>query len=600
MPGPMNRPNGLGKKEKLDKESLLKLVRYLKPYHIAIIIALVFAIISAIVQIISPSLIEDLIEIIQKGITSVSGIDMSEFLSMCVMTIAIYIIGALFGYLQQFIMAIVNQNTSKKLRSEIDHKLSKLPLSYFDKTTKGDILSKVTNDVDTISQTLGSSVANLVSACVLFIGVIIMMFSVNSTLACITILSSVFGFLLMFLVVGKSQKYFNKRQENLGEMNGHIEEVYSNHLVVKSFNATDEAIEKFNKVNRELCENNFKSQFLTGAARPLMGFIGDLSYALIFIIGIALVLSGKSNVTFPIIVSFTMYARLFSSPLQTIAQSMGSLQQTSAASKRVFMMLDEEEVIGEEEKTKVLENVKGNVEFRNVKFGYSIDKTIIKNFSAKLSQGEKVAIVGPTGAGKTTIVNLLMRFYEVNSGDILIDGVSIKEMKRENVRDLFDMILQDTWLFNGALRENLVYNQENVSDEKLDEVCAAVGLKHFIKTLPYGYDTMLDDNLILSEGQKQQITIARAMIKDSPLLILDEATSSVDTRTEIVIQKAMDDLTKGRTSFVIAHRLSTIKDADTILVLKDGDIIEQGNHQELLEKNGFYAELYNSQFEIVG
>lgn len=383
-------------------------------------------------------------------------------------------------------------------------------------------------------------------------------------------------------------------------MNGHIEEIYSNHLVVKSFNASSEAIEKFNNVNRKLCENNFKSQFLTGIARPLMGFVGDLSYALIFIIGIALVLSGKSNVTFPIIVSFTMYARLFSSPLQTIAQSMGSLQQTSAASKRVFMMLDEKEVETEEEKTKVLEDVKGNVEFRNVKFGYSIDKTIIKGFSAKLNQGEKVAIVGPTGAGKTTIVNLLMRFYEVNSGDILIDGVSIKEMKRENVRDLFDMILQDTWLFNGTLRENLVYNQENISDEKLDKVCAAVGLKHFIKTLPHGYDTMLDDNLTLSEGQKQQITIARAMIKDSPLLILDEATSSVDTRTEIVIQKAMDELTKGRTSFVIAHRLSTIKNADKILVLKDGDIIEQGNHQELLDKNGFYAELYNSQFEIVG
>lgn len=600
MPGPMTKPNGLGKKEKLDKESLLKLVRYLKPYHIAIIFALVFAVISAIVQIISPSLIEDLIEVIQKGITSLSGIDMSEFLSMCVMIIVVYIIGALFGYLQQFIMAIVNQNTSKKLRSEIDHKLSKLPLSYFDKTTRGDILSKVTNDVDTISQTLGSSVANLVSACVLFIGVIIMMFSVNVTLACITILSSVLGFLLMFLVIGKSQKYFNKRQENLGEMNGHIEEIYSNHLVVKSFNASSEAIEKFNNVNSKLCENNFKSQFLTGVARPLMGFVGDLSYALIFIIGIALVLSGKSNVTFPIIVSFTMYARLFSSPLQTIAQSMGSLQQTSAASKRVFMMLDEKEVETEEEKTKVLEDVKGNVEFRNVKFGYSIDKTIIKNFSAKLNRGEKVAIVGPTGAGKTTIVNLLMRFYEVNSGDILIDGVSIKEMKRENVRDLFDMILQDTWLFNGTLRENLVYNQENISDEKLDKVCASVGLKHFIKTLPHGYDTMLDDNLTLSEGQKQQITIARAMIKDSPLLILDEATSSVDTRTEIVIQKAMDELTKGRTSFVIAHRLSTIKNADKILVLKDGDIIEQGNHQELLDKNGFYAELYNSQFEIVG
>lgn len=599
MPGPM-RPNMNMSKEKTDFKSLKKLLNYCKRYLVLIIIAIIFAVVSSISQIIGPNKIQDLLEIIQDGILSIDGVNLTSFFKIAMMLIIIYLIGSVSDYIQQFIMASVTQKTSRRLRTDINEKINKLPLKFFDKTTRGDILSVVTNDVDTISQTLGSTIANLVSAVTLFIGVIIMMFYVNLVLAIITIATSILGFILMFSFMGVAQKYFNRRQISLGKMNGQIEEVYSNHLVIKSYNAEKKVREEFNEINNELYENNFKSQFLAGIMRPIMTFVGNLSYALIFIVGIALVLNGKSGITFPIIVSFTIYARLFSSPLQTIAQSMSSLQQASAASRRVFKMLDEVEIEDESNKNVELKNVDGHVEFRNVAFGYEENKIIIKNFSANLMSGQKIAIVGPTGAGKTTIVNLLMRFYEINSGDILIDGVSIKDMKREKVRDLFDMILQDTWLFNGTIRENLVYNQKDVSDETLDSVCKAVGLRHFIKSLPNGYDTQLDEKLTLSEGQKQQLTIARAMIKDSPLLILDEATSSVDTRTELVIQKAMDELTKGRTSFVIAHRLSTIKNADVILVLKDGDIIEKGTHQELLKLKGFYAELYNSQFELVG
>lgn len=599
MPGPMGRPQMGGTKEKIDIKAIKKLLAYCKLYLPAIIIAIIFAVTSAIMQIIGPNKIQELIEIIQDGLTSIDGINMDDFMIIVISLITIYAIGALASYLQQFIMATVTQKTSNRLRRDINDKINLLPLKYFDQTTRGDILSRVTNDVDTISQTLGSTIANLVNAITLFLGVIIMMFYVNWVLALITIGTSIFGFIIMFSFMGISQKYFNKRQMNLGEMNGQIEEVYSNHNVIKSYNAEEEVINKFNKINNELYQNNFKSQFIAGTMHPIMTFAGNLSYALIFIVGIAMVLNGSTSVSFAIIVSFTIYARLFSSPLQTIAQSMSSLQQTSAASNRVFKMLDEEEITNENNKTNTIEHVEGNVEFKNVHFGYDENKIIINDFSVKLSKGQKVAIVGPTGAGKTTIVNLLMRFYEVNSGDILIDNISIKEMKREKVRDLFDMILQDTWLFKGTIRENLVYNKENVSEEELNKVCKAVGLNHFIKTLPNGYDTMLDDTLILSEGQKQQLTIARAMIKNSPLLILDEATSSVDTRTELVIQKAMDELTKGRTSFVIAHRLSTIKNADIILVLKDGDIIEKGTHNELLSLNGFYSELYNSQFKLV-
>lgn len=597
MPGPQR--NMYATKEKADFKALGKLLKYCKTYVVAIIVALIFAMIAAITSIIGPNKINDLMDVIESGIKSIDGIHMPDFLKICYFLISIYILGAIVNYGQQFIMADVTQKTSKRLRSDINKKINQLPLSYFDTTTRGDILSRITNDVDTISQTLSSTISNLVNAITLFIGVIIMMFLVNWVLALVTITSSVIGFLLIFLILSFSQKYFNKRQKNLGDMNGHIEEIYSNHHVVKSYNGENKAIEQFNVINNELYRNNYKSQFLSGLMQPIMNFSGNLSYASIFIVGVFLILNGNPNVGFGTIISFTIYARLFSQPLSTFAQSLTSIQQASAASKRVFEMLEAPNLEDESKKDKKLEEVKGDVEFRNVQFGYNDNNIIIKNFSIKLKSGQKVAIVGPTGAGKTTIVNLLMRFYEVTSGDILIDGVSIKDMKREEVHNLFDMILQDTWLFHGTIRENLVYNKENVTEETLDKVCKAVGLHHFIQTLPNGYDTILDDSINISEGQKQQLTIARAMIKDAPLLILDEATSSVDTRTEIVIQNAMDQLTIGRTSFVIAHRLSTIKNANIILVMNKGDIIEQGTHEQLLAKKGFYAELYNSQFEIV-
>lgn len=597
MPGPQR--NMYATKEKADFKALGKLLKYCKTYVVAIIVALIFAMIAAITSIIGPNKINDLMDVIESGIKSIDGIHMPDFLKICYFLISIYILGAIVNYGQQFIMADVTQKTSKRLRSDINKKINQLPLSYFDTTTRGDILSRITNDVDTISQTLSSTISNLVNAITLFIGVIIMMFLVNWVLALVTITSSVIGFLLIFLILSFSQKYFNKRQKNLGDMNGHIEEIYSNHHVVKSCNGENKAIEQFNVINNELYRNNYKSQFLSGLMQPIMNFSGNLSYASIFIVGVFLILNGNPNVGFGTIISFTIYARLFSQPLSTFAQSLTSIQQASAALKRVFEMLEAPNLEDESKKDKKLEEVKGDVEFRNVQFGYNDNNIIIKNFSIKLKSGQKVAIVGPTGAGKTTIVNLLMRFYEVTSGDILIDGVSIKDMKREEVHNLFDMILQDTWLFHGTVRENLVYNKENVTEETLDKVCKAVGLHHFIQTLPNGYDTILDDSINISEGQKQQLTIARAMIKDAPLLILDEATSSVDTRTEIVIQNAMDQLTIGRTSFVIAHRLSTIKNANIILVMNKGDIIEQGTHEQLLAKKGFYAELYNSQFEIV-
>ncbi|MEI3527741.1 MAG: ABC transporter ATP-binding protein [Bacilli bacterium] len=597
MPGPQR--NRYTTKEKADFKALGKLLKYCKSYVVAILVALFFAMVAAITSIIGPNKINDLMNVIESGIQSIDGISMPDFLKICYFLISIYILGAIVNYCQQFIMADVTQKTSKRLRSDINKKINQLPLSYFDTTTRGDILSRITNDVDTISQTLSSTIANLVNAITLFIGVIIMMFVVNWELALVTIASSIIGFILVFFILTFSQKYFNKRQKNLGDMNGHIEEIYSNHHVVKSYNGESKAIEQFDVINKELYRNNYKSQFLSGLMQPIMNFSGNLSYASIFIVGVFLILNGNSNVGFGTIISFTIYARLFSQPLSTFAQSLTSIQQASAASRRVFEMLEAPNLEDESKKNKKLEEVKGDVEFKNVQFGYHKDNLIIKNFSIELKRGQKVAIVGPTGAGKTTIVNLLMRFYEVTSGDILIDGVSIQEMKREEVHNLFDMILQDTWLFHGSVRENLVYNKENVTNETLDMVCKAVGLQHFIQTLPNGYDTILDDSINISEGQKQQLTIARAMIKDAPLLILDEATSSVDTRTEIVIQNAMDQLTVGRTSFVIAHRLSTIKNADIILVMNKGDIIEQGTHEQLLAKKGFYAELYNSQFEIV-
>lgn len=586
------------KKEKADFSAIKKLVIYCKSYFALIVVAIVCAVVSAITTILGPDKIQDLMNEIVNGINPTTSMDMDFILKICIFLLSLYIIGAFMSYSQQFIMATVTQKTSKKLRNDINMKLDKLPLSYFDKTTKGDILSRVTNDVDTISQTLGSSVANLVNSLVLFIGVIIMMFKSNWILALTTIACSLLGFFLMGLILGKSQKYFNLKQQHLGQLNGQIEEVYSNHTIVKSFNAENNEIKKFNKINAELYNDNWKSQFLSGMMQPIMNFVGNFCYVAIFVVGVALIINDFKAMTFGAIIAFTIYARLFSNPLTTFAQSMTSIQQASAASKRVFEILELEEMQDESNKINFIDNVKGEIEFKDIYFRYVPEKPIINGFSATIKSGQKVAIVGPTGAGKTTIVNLLMRFYDVDSGDITIDGISTKAIKREAVHDLFDMILQDTWLFKGTVRENLVFNKTNVKDDKVLEICRAVGLGHFIETLPHGLDTILDENANLSEGQKQQLTIARAMIKDAPLLILDEATSNVDTRTELVIQEAMDKLTKGRTSFVIAHRLSTIKNADIILVLKNGDIVESGTHNELLAQNGFYADLYNSQFEV--
>ncbi|MBQ8522768.1 MAG: ABC transporter ATP-binding protein [Clostridia bacterium] len=580
----------------MDFSALKKTFLYCKPYLPAIIISIICAVVASVTTIIGPEKISDLMNTITGSVMIGQKINIKEVVDICVFLVCLYLIGAVFSYVQQYIMAIVTQRTSKKLRTDINQKINKLPLSYFDKTTKGDILSRVTNDVDTISQTLGSSIANLISSLVLFVGVTIKMFDTNWILALVTITTSLMGFVFMGVILGKSQKYFNKRQAYLGDINGHIEEVYTNYNVVKSYNGTNNEKIKFKQNNNNMYNVEWKSHFMSGMMMPIMNFVGNLSYVLIFAVGVSIIVGGGTSVTIGTLIAFIIYARLFSQPLSTFAQSMQSLQQASASSKRVFEILESDELSDESNKTVKLDTVKGDIEFVDVKFGYNEDKKIIKGFSAKIKSGQKVAIVGPTGAGKTTIVNLLMRFYEVDSGDILIDGKSIKDMKRESVHDLFDMILQDTWLFGGTIRENLVYNKQGVSNETLDKVCEAVGLNHFISTLDNGYDTVLTDATSLSEGQKQQLTIARAMIKNSPLLILDEATSNVDTRTELVIQNAMDNLTKGRTSFVIAHRLSTIRNADMILVLKDGDIIEQGTHTQLLNQNGFYAELYNSQF----
>lgn len=579
---------------KADFGSIKKILAYCKKYLPAVIVALIFAVGGSVTTIIGPEKISDLMNEITSGI--MTGIDIDAVKKICYTLVAIYAGGAILNYSQQFITATITQKTSKRLRTDIDEKINRLPLSYFDTTTKGDILSRVTNDVDTISQTLSSSSANLISSLALFVGVIYKMFATNWILALVTIVSSLLGFVFMSLILKKSQKYFNRKQTDLGIMNGQIEEIYTNHNIVHAFGAKSDEKAKFDEVNERLYDSNWKSQWLSGMMHPIMQFVGNLAYAMIFIVGVAFIVNDNSAVTLGTIMAFVIYARLFSQPLSTFAQSLTSIQQASAASGRVFEMLEADEQCDESAKTGSIEHVKGNVEFKNVKFGYSPEKTIIHDFSAKLSAGQKVAIVGPTGAGKTTMVNLLMRFYEIDGGDILIDGVSTKTLKREQVHDMFDMILQETWLFDGTIRENLVYNKENVTDSELDEACEAVGLKHFISTLPQGYDTRLNEALNLSDGQKQQLTIARAMIKDAPMLILDEATSSIDTRTELVIQQAMDKLTVGRTSFVIAHRLSTIKNADIILVMKDGDIIEQGNHEKLIADGGFYAELYNSQF----
>lgn len=525
------------------------------------------------------------------------GIDMDGILSVCILLLSIYLVSAVCNFLQHFIMATVTQKVSRRMRSDISKKINRLPLKYFSSNSNGDVLSRVTNDVDTIGQGLSNSAAGIVSAVAQFTGCLVMMFVTNWILAVTTIATTAFGIFFMAFIMKHSQRYFKQRQQSLGELNGYIEEMYTGHDVIRISNAEKKVKTKFNELNHAVKDANFKSQFLSGLMQPIMNFVGNLGYVAVCIVGAMLVING--NITFGVITAFLIYVRLFEQPLKQIAQGMTNMQSTAAATERVFEFLEEEELENEDMITRIKDNILGEVVFKDVRFAYPDvpDKEVIHGFSAHIRPGQKVAIVGPTGAGKTTLVNLLMRFFETTGGDIEIDGVSIKDLRRENVHRMFGMVLQETWLFEGTVRENLIYNCENVSDETMTEACKACGIHNFIKALPQGYDTVLNDNTAISAGQKQLFTIARAMIQNSPMLILDEATSSVDTRTEVITQKAMDRLTENRTSFVIAHRLSTIKNADIILVVKDGDIIEQGNHEELLAKNGFYAELYNSQFE---
>ena len=590
-PGMGRRP---AEKSKDFKGTWMKIIRYCKRYLAVIVVALICAVAGTILTILGPDKLSDLTKVITEGIAT--GIDMERVKSIGLTLVAFYVGSAILAFGQQFIMATVTQNVTKQLRSDISVKINRLPMAYYNKTSTGDVLSRVTNDVDMISQSMNQSIGNLVSAVALFFGSLIMMFKTNVIMTLTAVIATMIGFGLMSLITSHSQKYFSRQQANLGALNGHIEEIYSGHTVVKAYNGEKNAKKVFDELNNNLRDSAFKAQSLSGLMQPLMAFIGNFGYVAVCVMGA--VLTMKGYIGFEIIVAFMMYIRLFTQPLAQIAQATQSLQSAAAAGERVFAFLGAEEMSDESDKTEKLGKAEGYVDFEHVKFGYEdTDKIIIHDFSAKAKPGQKIAIVGPTGAGKTTLVNLLMRFHEIQSGDIKIDGISTRDMKREEVRSQFCMVLQDTWLFEGTVRENLVYNTENVSEEKIEAACKAVGLDHFIRTLPHGYDTILNDQVSLSQGQKQQLTIARAMIADKPMLILDEATSSVDTRTELQIQKAMDALMKNRTSFVIAHRLSTIKNADLILVLKDGDIIESGNHEELLAKGGFYADLYNSQFD---
>lgn len=590
-PGMGRRP---AEKSKDFKGTWMKIIRYCKRYLAVIVVALICAVAGTILTILGPDKLSDLTKVITEGIAT--GIDMERVKSIGLTLVAFYVGSAILSFGQQFIMATVTQNVTKQLRSDISGKINRLPMAYYNKTSTGDVLSRVTNDVDMISQSMNQSIGNLVSAVALFFGSLIMMFKTNVIMTLTAVIATMIGFGLMSLITSHSQKYFSRQQANLGALNGHIEEIYSGHTVVKAYNGEKYAKKVFDELNNNLRDSAFKAQSLSGLMQPLMAFIGNFGYVAVCVMGA--VLTMKGYIGFEVIVAFMMYIRLFTQPLAQIAQATQSLQSAAAAGERVFAFLGAEEMSDESDKTEKLGKAEGYVDFEHVKFGYEdTDKIIIHDFSAKAKPGQKIAIVGPTGAGKTTLVNLLMRFHEIQSGDIKIDGISTQDMKREEVRSQFCMVLQDTWLFEGTVRENLVYNTENISEEKIEAACKAVGLDHFIRTLPHGYDTILNDQVSLSQGQKQQLTIARAMIADKPMLILDEATSSVDTRTELQIQKAMDALMQNRTSFVIAHRLSTIKNADLILVLKDGDIIESGNHEELLAKGGFYADLYNSQFD---
>lgn len=588
-----NNPQNIKKQKHPISKTWGKLIKYSKKYIFLIVLAILFAAGGTIFTIIGPDKIGEMTTELQKGLYG--AVNLEAIKNVALVLIAYYATSIILSYLQGYIMAVVTQKITKKMRSDISLKINKLPLKYFDSTNNGDILSRVTNDVDTIGQTLNQSIGSLVSAIVLFFGSIIMMFITNWIMALVAIGTSFIGFTFMVLITSRSQKYFVRQQKLLGDINGHIEEVYSGHNVVKAYNAEKELGEEFDKINTNLYKNTWKSNFFSSLMMPLMAFIGNLGFVAVCVAGAILTMNGTFG--FEVIVEFMIYVRLFNQPLRTFAQSVQSLQSTGAASYRVFEFLDEKEIEDESYKTNEISQINGDIEFKNVHFGYNEDKIIINDFSVKIKAGQKIAIVGPTGAGKTTMVNLLMRFYETTSGDILIDGIPTKKLKRDNVHRMFCMVLQDTWLFEGTIKENIIYNNKSITDEEVEKACKAVGLHHFIQTLPNGYDTMLSEEDSLSSGQKQLLTIARAMVDNAPMLILDEATSSVDTRTEILIQQAMDKLMSKRTSIIIAHRLSTIKNADLILVMKDGDIVESGKHSDLIKQNGFYAQLYNSQFE---
>ena len=645
--------HGIPEKSKDFKGSMIKIIKSLKPWSISIIISLVLSFASAILGLISPNKLSKLADYITEGITprineekiveimnsqtipyedkqefmAIMGsidkntdsnyliakidelpksiyneikpiMDMKKIKNISLVLAILVIMSSLFSFIEHIIMAYVSNNYARKVRLSITKKINKLPLKYFDTHETGDMLSRITNDVDTMSHSMNESLASLVNNTTLFIGSVIMMFITNWTMAITGIVASVIGFMFMFLILSKSQKYFVERQEKLGKLNGYIEEIYSAHAIVNAYNGVEETNEEFDKLNNKLYKCSRMSQFLSGIMPPMMGFVGNLGYVAICVVGA--ILTTKGIITFGVIVAFMIYVRMFTNPLNQIAQGLTTMQSTAAAGERVFEFLEEHEMTNESDLPSKLDknNVTGQIEFKHVKFGYDENKTIIKDFSAVAEPGKKIAIVGPTGAGKTTMVNLLMKFYEISAGDILIDGVSTKKLTRENIHDLFIMVLQDTWLFDGTIGENIKYNGEHITEEEIWEACKIVGIDHFIKTLPGGLDAKIGDNDTISSGQKQLITIARGMLKNAPFLILDEATSNVDTRTEELVAKAMDKLTEGRTSFIIAHRLSTIKNADLILVMNEGNIIEQGNHEELMKKNGFYAKLYNSQFEL--
>lgn len=571
-----------------------KLLGYCRKYAPALAAAIIFASMGTVLTLIGPDKLSELTNLITEGI--MTGIDMAAVRTIGLTLVSYYVLSYVLSAIQGWIMATVTQRVSKKMRSDISGKINRLPMAYYNRTTTGDVLSRVTNDIDTIGQSLNQSIGNLVSAVILFVGSLIMMIKTDGIMTITAVAASLLGFVLMFSIMGRSQKYFARQQRRLGALNGHIEEMYAGHTVVKAYNGEADAEKAFDEMNDKLRDSAFKAQCLSGLMMPIMSFIGNFGYVAVCVTGGALALNGR--ISFGVIVAFMLYVRYFTQPLSQIAQAMQTLQSAAAAGERVFEFLEAEEMDDESGKTQRLEKVKGRVEFEHVKFGYEdSDKIVIHDFSAAAKPGQKIAIVGPTGAGKTTMVNLLMRFHEIQGGAIRIDGVSTKDLTREEVHSQFCMVLQDTWLFEGTVRENLVYSTEGVTDEKMRAACKAVGLDHFIRTLPKGYDTVLNDQVNLSQGQKQQLTIARAMIADKPMLILDEATSSVDTRMELQIQNAMDALMQNRTSFVIAHRLSTIKNADLILVMRDGDIVESGTHEQLLQQDGFYAELYNSQFE---